>query len=488
MPSYDTLIRGGRIATAVDLVEADLGLRDGKIAAIGQELADAARIIDATGRLVTPGGVDSHCHIEQLAASGLMNADNFETATRSAARGGTTTVIPFAAQHVGMSLAKVVEDYHRAAARGALVDYAFHMILADPRPEILKDELPPLVRAGHSSLKVFLTYDRLRVADEQLLDVLEAARAHGCMVCVHAENHGMISWMGRRLVERGYIAPRFHAVSHPRAAEAEAISRAIACAALLDQPLMIFHVSTAEGAAVIHQARGQGQKVWGETCTQYLVLTRRDLERPGIEAAKWICSPPLREDADREALWRALENGTLQAVSSDHAPYRMDGSGKLAKGPAPSFKEIANGMPGLELRLPVLFDRMVSSGRMDVCRFVELTATAPAKLYGLHPTKGTIAIGSDADLVVWDRARKVRIEPGPRDDHAGYTAYEGFELTGWPETVLLRGRPIVEGGSITGEPGYGRFLPRAGGPAAAPTGRLSPELDPARNYGARLLD
>jgi dihydropyrimidinase len=486
-PTLDLVIRGGRVATASDLFNADIGVAGGEIVALGRSLPEAKAEIDARGRLVTPGGVDSHCHIEQLAASGMMNADTFETATRAAAMGGTTTVISFAAQHVGMSLAKIVEDYHKAAERGAMVDYAFHMILSDPRPEILKDELPPLVRAGHSSLKVFLTYDRLRLEDEQFLDVLEAARSHGCMVCVHAENHGMISWMGRRLIERGHTAPKFHAVSHPRVAEAEAIGRAIACAALLDQPLMIYHVSTAEGAAVIHRARGQGLKVWGETCTQYLVMTKQDLDRPGIEGGKWVCSPPLREAADQEALWAALENGTLQTVSSDHAPYRMDETGKLAKGPNPSFKEMANGMPGLELRLPVLFDAMVSQGRMEVSRFVELTATAPARLYNLHPRKGTIAIGADADLVLWDTEREVEITAGPRYDNAGYTPYEGRRLKGWPETVLLRGEVVARAGVLEGRPGQGSFLPRNGGAAAKPIGRSSPEFDPARNFGAKLL-
>jgi dihydropyrimidinase len=438
MPEYDLVLRGGTVATATDRFRANVGVRGERIAAIGEDLAAGAEEIDAGGRLVLPGGVDSHCHIEQLTASGLMNADTFETATGSAALGGTTTVVPFAAQHVGMSLARVVEDYHRAAERGAVVDYAFHMILCDPRPEVLAQELPPLARAGHGSLKVFLTYDRLRIDDAQFLDVLEAARAHGLMVCVHAENHGMITWMGRRLVERGYTAPRYHVPSHPRLGEVEAIGRAIACAALVDQPLMIFHVSTAEGAAVIHRARGEGSKVWGETCTQYLTLTARDLDRPGLEGAMWMCSPPLREPADQEALWWALEVGTLQTVSSDHAPYRMDKSGKLAKGEGASFKEIANGMPGLELRLPVLFDAMVSRGRLGLERFVELTATAPARLYGLHPRKGSVAVGGDADLVLWDPERRVEIGQGPRHDRAGYTPYAGRTVTGWPTTVLRR--------------------------------------------------
>ncbi|MCL6608941.1 MAG: dihydropyrimidinase [Geminicoccaceae bacterium] len=486
MDPFDLVIRGGTVVTASELFHADLGIRDGRIAAIGEELPAGREELDAHGLLVLPGGVDSHCHIEQLSAAGLVNADTFETATASAALGGTTTVIPFVAQHVGTSLAAAAEDYHRRAERGAIVDYALHLILADPRPEILKEELPPLVRAGHASLKVFLTYDRLKIDDEQLLDVLEAARTHGLMVCVHAENHGMIRWMGRRLVERGFTAPRYHVPSHPRIGEVEGIHRAIACAALLDQPIMIFHVSTAEGAAVIHRARGEGRKVWGETCTQYLTLTSADLDRPGIEGAKWICSPPLREPADQEALWWALEVGTLQCVSSDHAPYRMDETGKLAKGPNPSFKEIANGIPGLELRLPVLFDAMVSRGRLGLCRFVELTATAPAKIYGLHPKKGTIAPGSDADLALWDAERVVTIEDAPRTDRAGYTPYGGRTVKGWPRHVLLRGRPIVRDGKLEGTPGQGRFLPRQGGRAALPTGRPAPEFDPAQNFGARL--
>ncbi len=486
MEPFDLVVRGGTVATATDLFAADIGIRDGRIAVVGSDLAAGAEEIDARGLIVTPGGVDPHCHIEQVSAAGLLNADTFESATASAALGGTTTVIPFVAQHVGTSLAAAAEDYHRRAERGALVDYAFHLILADPRPEILNEELPPLVRAGHASLKVFMAYDRLAIDDERLLDVLDAARCHGLLVCIHAENHGMIRWMGRRLVERGFTAPRYHVPSHPRIGEVEGIHRAIACAALLDQPIMIFHVSTAEGAALIHRARGEGHKVWAETCTQYLTLTAAELDRPGLEGAKWICSPPLREPADREALWWALEVGALQCVSSDHAPYRMDETGKLARGPSPTFKEIANGMPGLELRLPILFDAMVSRGRLGLCKFVELCATAPAKLYGLHPRKGSIAPGADADLVLWDPTRKVTIEDGPRRDRAGYTPYAGRTVQGWPRRVLLRGRPVVREGELLGRPGEGRFLPRRAGWAAVPTGRPAPEFDPSRNFGARL--
>ena len=225
------MLRGGTVVTAADLAEADVGIRGEAIAAIGRGLGAARREIDAGGKLVIPGGVDPHCHIEQLSASGLINADTFETATASAALGGTTTVISFAAQHVGMSLTKVVEDYHKLAERGAIVDYAFHMILADPREDVLGKELPPLVKSGHSSIKVFMTYDRLKIDDVQLLDVLAAARENGAFVMVHAENHGMIAWISKRLLDRGYTAPKFHAVSHPRYGEAEAFTRLIACAA-----------------------------------------------------------------------------------------------------------------------------------------------------------------------------------------------------------------------------------------------------------------
>jgi dihydropyrimidinase len=311
MHQFDLVIRGGIVVSASDMMEADVGISGETVAALGRGL-EGRHVIHARDKLVTPGGVDSHCHIEQLAASGLMNADTFESATTAAAFGGTTTVISFAAQHVGMNLTKVVEDYHALAKKGAVVDYAFHMILADPTEETLAKDLPPLVKAGHASIKVFMTYDRLKVDDIQLLDVLAAARENRALVMVHAENHGMISWMSKRLLKHGYTAPKFHAISHPRVCEAEAFTRLIACAALVDQPIMIYHVSTAEGAAVIRRARGQGLKVFAETCPQYLFLTKADLDKPGLEGAKWMFSPPARDASDQEALWRAWRSATCR--------------------------------------------------------------------------------------------------------------------------------------------------------------------------------
>src|SRR5712672_220672 len=484
---YDLGLRGGTVATSSAVFPADVAIDGEAIAAVGRNLPPGAREIDARGRLVLPGGVDSHAHIEQVSAAGIVNADTFESATVSAAFGGTTTVIPFAAQHVGMHLPQVLEEYHALAKKGAVIDYAFHMIIADATKETVEEHIPALVKQGHASIKIFMSYDRLKVDDEPLLDILLAARQSGAMLCAHAENHGIIAWMVKRLLARGYTLPKFHAVSHARVSEAEAFTRLIGMAALIDQPIMIFHVSTAEGAKVIRDSRGQGLKVFAETCPQYLFLTAADLDKPGVEGAKWMCSPPPRRAADQEALWQALALGDLQTVSSDHAPYRFDETGKLRAGPNPNFKQIANGMPGLEARLPLLFDAMVSKGRLGLEKFVELTATAPAKIYNLHPRKGSIAVGADADIAIWDPAREVVLADAMMHDLAGYTPYTGRKLRGWPVTMLSRGRVVVADGNRSVEAGSGRFLPRTGGEAAKPTGRLMPDMDPEQNFGARLL-
>lgn len=484
--TYDLVIRGGTVGTADTQFAADVAINGETIVAIGRELPAGRREIDARGRYVLPGGIDSHTHIEQLSAGGIMNSDTWESATVSAAHGGTTTVIAFAAQHVGMNLARVVEDYSALAKRGAVVDYSFHMIVSDPTEELLKEHLPALIRQGHASIKAFMTYDRIRLHDEQMLDLMAVARENRALVCVHAENHGMIAWMAKRLVERGYTAPKYHAVSHPRTSEPEAFERLIRMSALLDQPIMIFHVSTAEGAAVIRRARGEGVKVFAETCPQYLFLTRDDLDKPGIEGAKWMCSPPPRLASDQEALWRALDLGDLQTISSDHAPYAFDETGKLMAGPNANFKQIANGLPGLETRMPLLFDAMVSKGRLGLESFVRLTATAPADIYNL-PNKGRIAIGADADIAIWDPAKAVTLDDALVHDGTRYTPFAGRTVQGWPVLVLRRGEVVIDHGALKASAGSGRFLPRTGGAAAEPTGRFESEMDLARNFGARLF-
>lgn len=487
MIEYDLVVKGGNVATTEGISTMDVAIRDGQTVALGRSLQQGRRTIDATGKLVLPGGVDAHCHIQQLSGGGLMNADTFETATRSAAFGGTTTVISFATQHRGDSLREVVETYSRLAAAGAVTDYAFHLWISDPTPETLEHDLPSLIEAGHRSIKIFMTYDRVRLLDEQVLDVMMVARKHGALVCAHAENHGMIKWMAERLVSRGYVEPKYHSISHPRVCEIEAFERLIRFSQLLDQPIMLFHVSTAEGAAVIRRARGEGIKVFAETCPQYLFLTAQDLGRPDLEGAKWMCSPPPRSTADQEALWRALELGDLQVVSSDHAPYRFDASGKLSAGPNPDFKQIANGLPGLETRLPLLFDSMVSQGRSSLEKFVEVTATAPAKIYGLHPRKGAIAVGADADIAIWDANREVTLTDDGLHDNVGYNPFAGRRLRGWPEMVLRRGDVIIADGALCAAPGSGQLQLRGRAASMQPTGRLSPEFDPASNFGAQLL-
>lgn len=473
---FSVVVRGGTAVLPQGIARVDIGIRGETIVAIGHRLGAGNKEIDATNRIVAPGGVDPHAHIEQVSGGGLLNADSFESATTAAAFGGTTTVISFAAQHVGMALDRVVAGYHDLADRGAVIDYAFHMILADPSEVTLKTHVPKLVREGHASIKVFMTYDRIKLDDEQILDVLVTARDNGAFVCVHAENHGMISFMSKRLLANGLTTPSAFWMSHPRLAEVDAIQRLVAMSQLVDQPIMVFHVSTAEGADVVRRARADAVKLFAETCPHYLLLTADDVDKPGLEGAKWMCSPPLRTSSDQAALWQALARDDVQVVSSDHAPYRFDASGKLNAGLNPTFKQIANGLPGLEVRLPLLFDAAVTQGRLGLERFVELTSTNPAKLYGLYPKKGALAIGADADIVIWNPAKSMSLSARAMHDRAGYTPYEGRVLKGSPETVLSRGRIAVQDGSLHATPGSGRFLPRVAGEAAKPLGRPSAEF------------
>src|SRR5712675_2816861 len=483
MAEYDLVIRNGTVATAADTTRCDIGVRNGTIVALGQGLAAGMQDIDATGRLVLPGAIDSHCHIEQRSSAGVVCADDFYSATVAAAFGGTTTVIPFAAQHRGQSLRRVVEEYHEAAGPKAVIDYAFHLIISDPSEQVLGQELPALIRDGYTSFKVYMTYDLLQLDDGQMLDILAVARREGALVMVHAENHDMIKWLTARLLDRGLGAPRYHAVSHARLAEGEATNRAVTLSQLLDVPILLVHVSAAEAIDVIRNAQTKGLKIYGETCPQYLFLTADDIAKPGMEGAKFCCSPPPRDAAGQEAVWNGLANGTFQVFSSDHAPYRFDASGKLPKGDKTTFKEIANGVPGIELRLPLLFSEGVGQGRLDLNAFVALTATSHAKLYGLYPKKGTIAVGSDADIAIWDPKREVTVSAAQIHDNVGYTPYEGMRLTGWPVTVLSRGRIVVDDGKLQAERGSGMFLPCALSAAAKPLGRTTPELAFAAERG-----
>lgn len=460
MSPFDLTVRNARIVTAEAEFSGDIGVRGETIAEIAPRLAPGLRDLDAGGRLVTPGGIDSHCHIEQLSSMGVMCADDWTSATVSAAFGGTTTVMPFAAQHRGDSLRQVATTYAASAARQAVIDYSHHLILSETDAVTLGTDLPELIRAGITSFKVFMTYDRLRLDDSQLLDVFAVAAREGALPMVHAENHDVIAWIARHLLDAGHTAPRYHALSHAPAAETEAAHRAIQLASVLETPVLIVHVSTPGAIAAIASAQRLGAPVLGETCPHYLLLTADAIDLPGMEGAKFCCSPPPRAAAAQEALWTALGQGVLGLVSSDHAPYRFDSTGKLPQGEQTTFKQIANGLPGLELRMPLLFSEGVRRGRINLREFVALTSTNHARTYGLYPRKGTIATGADADLVIWDAEREVQVSAALLHDAAGYTPYEGRQLTGWPATVVNRGRVVVHEGRLHAEPGSGRFIPR----------------------------
>lgn len=455
---FDLLIAGGRIVTPTGVVMGDLALRGEEIAAIGTGLGSATTTVDATGKYVMPGGVDPHAHIEQMSGMGLMNADTFETATRSAAMGGTTSVISFAAQAKGERLADTVADYSAKAARGAMIDYAFHMIVTDTGVPAFESDLAILIAGGNRSIKVFTTYN-IQLSDAQILAVMAAARTHGALVCVHAETDAIIAQAKSALIAAGKTAPHYHAASHPRMAEIEAVERICRFAEYLGQPVMLFHISSAEGAAAVRAARARGAPVWAETCPHYLFMTEDILHRPGLEGGKWMCSPPQRLEADQEALWSALHQGDLQLVSSDHAPYRFDESGKLSAGSDAGFHEIANGLPGLETRLPLMFDAMVSGGRGGPEEFARLTAGAPAEIYGL-PQKGALAPGMHADITLWDPEKTVTYGENDLHDSVGYNPWVGRTIKGWPTDVWLRGNRIVQGGTFVATPGSGRRIDR----------------------------
>jgi dihydropyrimidinase len=486
MSDFDIVIRNGTVATDKDVFESDIGILGERIAAVGGSLGRGRREIDARGKLVLPGGVDSHTHIEQISSFGVMCADDFYSATVSAAFGGTTTVMSFCAQHRADSIPTVLADYSERARTKAVIDYAFHLIVANPDEPTLARDLPAAIANGIRSFKIFTTYERMRLADEQILDVMAVARRHGALVMVHAENHGVISWLGERLIEQGNIAPRYHAIAHTRGAEMEAIQRVAMLAELIDVPVLIVHVSTIDGIEAIRAARARGLKIFGETCPQYLFLTAKDIDRPGLEGAMFCCSPPPRDEAAQEACWRGLADGTLNVYASDHAPYRYDGTGKLPKGDKTTFKEMANGVPGLELRLPLLFTFGYGAGRISLPQFVALTATRHAEIYGCYPQKGAIAVGSDADIAIWDPERRIVIAPDLVHDNVGYTPYAGRELKGWPGTVISRGEVIVEHGALTAEPGRGRFVARGPSGATQPLGRTVPELAQLDAWGTPL--
>ena len=487
MPDFDLIIRGGTVVTESDQFRADIGVRDGRIAALAERLdvgslPDAA-VLDASGLLVLPGGVDSHCHIEQLQGGGGADEETFATGSTAALAGGTTSVVSFSTQFKGAGVLAPLAEYHRRAAAGAMVDYAFHQIITDPTDAVIHDELPQVVASGVRSLKVFLTYDPLRLDDRQYLAVLSAARRLGCLVTVHCENYDAIAWRSAALLAAGRTVPKYHAWSRPPVVEREATHRAIALAELVDTPIEVFHVSCPEAAEEIARAQARGVRVWGETCPQYFVLSAADMDRPGFtspfEGAKFMCSPAPRDAAATAGLWQAVRARTLEVVSSDHSGWSYSGPrGKAAAGMDAPFTAIPNGVPGLAARLPLLWSEGVAAGRITASDFVRLTAGQPARLFGLH-AKGRIAPGADAELVLWDASSRTRLANALMQHAIDYTPYEGMEVTGWPVATIRRGAVVMRDGVVQAEPGSGRYLPVAPYDMIRPRGVLSDGFDAA---------
>ncbi|MBK8247471.1 MAG: dihydropyrimidinase [Gemmatimonadetes bacterium] len=461
MPEFDLVVRGGTVVNPdATLPDTDVGVRNGRIVALGRALGPGREEVDARDRLVLPGAIDAHCHLAQVSSTGLLTSDDFLSGSRSAALGGTTTIVPFAAQHRGQSLRAVVAAY-REEARRSMLDYAFHMIVSDPSPTVLDDELPSLVAEGHVSFKVFLTYEALRLDDRQVLQVLDVARRAGALTMFHAEHHEAIAYLTQRLLAEGKVAPKWHPYARPEAVEREATARAIMLAEVAGARIMIVHVSGREALDEVRRAKARGVAVQAETCPQYLSFTRADLDRPGFEGAKLMFSPPARDAESQEALWGGLRDGTIDIFSSDHAPYRYDDvKGKKAHGVDAPFTKIPNGVPAIGVRPAVLFSEGVQQGRLSIERFVQLVASEPARVYGLDARKGRLAPGMDADIAIWDPAREVTVRHAMLGDNMDYSPWEGHRFTGWPVATIARGEVITRDGEVLGAEGRGQFLDR----------------------------
>jgi len=459
--TYDLIFAGGTIATASDVFEADVAVKDGTIAALGRALSGAAETIDASGKLVLPGGIDSHVHFAQPSGEGIVMADDVESGTRSALMGGNTTVLPFCLQQRGQTLREALKDYHAKADGKCYTDVSFHLIVSDPTEAVLGQELPAAVADGYTSFKVFMTYEMLRLNDAEILATMDTARRTGALVMVHCENEDAIRYLVDRSVAEGRLEPVQHARTRPVPVEREATHRAITLAEVVDVPLVIVHVSNGAAMEEIARGRARGRSIVGETGPQYVMLTEKDLEGMDWEGAKFVCSPPPRDEAEHANIWRGITTGVFDLFSSDHCPFRYeDERGKLNPEGRKDFRHIPNGIPGVETRLPILFSEGVSKGRIDLSRFVALTATNHAKTYGLYPRKGTIAVGADADIAIWDPGREVTIAHDALHDGSDYSPYEGVTVKGWPETVLLRGKVMVRDGALVGSVGSGAYLPR----------------------------
>jgi dihydropyrimidinase len=451
-----TLIKGGTVVTATDTNAADVVIEDEKVVAIGTGMSvEADTVIDATGRYVMPGGVDAHTHME-LPFGGSFCSDDFETGTRAAAFGGTTTIVDFAVQDYGEGLRQGLDRWFDKA-KIATTDYGLHMIVREVNDQVLK-EMDELVGEGVSSFKLFMAYPGVFMLDDaSIFRAMRQAAASGALIMMHAENGGPIDVLVRQFLQDGKTEPVNHGLTRPAVMEGEAVHRVFKLAELAGTPAYIVHLSSRDALNAVREARDRGMPAFAETCPQYLYLTSDDMARPGFEGAKFVCSPPLRTADHQEELWKGLQAGDLQVVATDHAPFNYVGQKDLGKG---DFSKIPNGLPSVEDRFTLLYGG-VEAGHIGLNRFVELVATAPAKMFGLYPRKGTIAPGSDADIVVFDANVERTLSAEDQHMRVDYSCYEGRKVRGLPEVVLQRGQVLVQGGAFHGKAGQGRFIPRS---------------------------
>jgi len=453
------LIKGGRVITAADDYVADVFVEDERISLIGESLdLNADRVIDAAGKYVLPGGVDPHTHLD-MPFGGTVTIDDVESGQTSAAFGGTTTHVDFIIQPQGSSFADAVDEWRAKANGRQVIDMGYHMAVTDLKEGGTLEELASLPDQGITSYKLFMAYKgALMVDDETLFKTMQVAAETGALVMVHAENGDAIDVLVKEALAAGHTEPKYHALTRPPETEGEATNRAIQLARVAGSPLYVVHVSCAESVEPIQLAREKGWDIWGETCTQYFFIDYTFLERPNFEGAKYVYTPPPRDKANQDVLWNAVRTDTLSAISTDHCAFLWDGQKTIGRD---DFSKIPNGGPGLENRLQMIHEFGVRGGRISLNRMVELLATNPAKLFGLYPRKGTIAVGSDADIVVFDPAKRVTISAATHHSKSDYNLFEGTEVTGSPEVVVLRGNILVEGDELVAQPGIGRFVARA---------------------------
>jgi dihydropyrimidinase len=455
---FDTVIRNGTIVTATDIYAADVGINSDKISAIAAQLPieNASRVIDAAGHLVMPGGIDVHTHLD-MPFGGTTSADDFETGTIAAAFGGTTTLIDFAIQYKGQSLRQAFDGWMRKAHGKAVTDYAFHCIITDLGAAQL-EEMGQLIHEGVTSFKLFMAYPGVFMLDDaSIFRAMSQAAKHAGLICMHAENGGVIDVIVQKALAEGKRAPKYHALTRPTTAEAEATSRAIALAEMAGAPVYIVHLSCNDALEKVREARDRGLPVYAETCPQYLYLSLENFDVPGFEGAKYVFTPPLREKWHQEKLWQGLAQDTLQVVSTDHCPFCFKEQKELGKD---DFTKIPNGGPGIEHRLSLIYTGGVHGKKFSANRFVELVSTTPAKLFGLYPRKGTIAVGSDADLVIFDPDEEQVISAKTHHMRVDYSMFEGIHVKGVPKTVFSRGRAVIDGGKFVGRAGAGQFVRR----------------------------